>query len=61
MCPYISHLDQLRHGRAAMKALMAHHEGNLAMNQTKAHAYNTIKNASYSGEKRNWTFKMCVT
>ena len=58
---YISHLDRLQHGRAAIKALRAHYEGNLAMSQTKAQAYDTIKNASYSGEKRNWTFKMCVT
>ena len=29
--------------------------------QTKAQAYNTIKNASYSGEKQNWTFEMYVT
>ena len=53
---YISHLDRLQHGRAAIKALRAHYEGNLAMSQTKAQAYDTIKNASYSGEKRNWTF-----
>ena len=58
---YISHLDQLQHERAAIKALWAHYEGNLAMSQTKAQAYNTIKNASYSGEKRNWMFKMYVT
>ena len=31
------------------------------MSQTKAQAYNTIKNASYSGEERNWTFKIYVT
>ena len=31
------------------------------MSQTKAQAYNTIKNASYSVEKQNWTFKMYVT
>ena len=31
------------------------------MSQTKAQAYNTIKNASYSGEKRNWMFEMYVT
>ena len=54
---YISHLDQLRHERAAIKDLRAHYEGDLAMSQTKAQAYNTIKNASYSGEKQNWTFK----
>ena len=58
---YISHLDQLRHGRAAIKALRANYEGNLAMSQTKAQVYNTIKTASYSGEKHNWTFKMYVT
>ena len=58
---YISHLDQLQHGRAAIKALRAHYEGNLAMSQTKAQAYDTIKNASYSGEKQNWMFEMCVT
>ena len=58
---YISHLDRLQHGRAAIKALRAHYEGDSAMSQTKAQAYNTIKNASYSGEKRNWTFEMYVT
>ena len=58
---YISHLDQLQHGRAAIKALRAHYEGNSAMSQTKAQAYNTIKNASYSGEKRNWMFEMYIT
>ena len=58
---YISHLDQLQHGRAAIKALRAHYEGNSAMSQTKAQAYDTIKNASYSGEKQNGTFKMYVT
>ena len=31
------------------------------MSQTKAQVYNTIKNASYSGEKQNWTFEMYVT
>ena len=31
------------------------------MSQTKVQAYNTIKNASYSGEKQNWTFEMFVT
>ena len=30
------------------------------MSQTKAQAYDTIKNASYSGEKWNWTFEMYV-
>ena len=50
---YISHLDRLQHGGAAIKALRVHYEGNSAMSQTKAHAYDTIKNASYSGEKRN--------
>ena len=50
---YISHLDRLQHERAAIKALRAHYEGNLAVSQTKAQAYNTIKNASYSGEKQN--------
>ena len=58
---YISHLDRLRHGRAAIKALRAHYKGDSAMSQTKAQVYNTIKNASYSGEKRNWTFDMYVT
>ena len=58
---YISHLDRLRHGRVTIKALRAHYEGDLARSQTKAQVYNTIKNASYSGEKRNWTFKMYVT
>ena len=57
----ISHLDRLRHGRAAIKALRAHYEGDLAMSQTKAQAYDTIKNASYSGEKRNWMFEMYIT
>ena len=58
---YISHLDRLQHGRAAIKALRAHYEGDSAMSQTKAQAYNAIKNASYSGEKQNWTFEMYVT
>ena len=58
---YISHLDRLQHGRAAIKALKAHYKGNLVMSQTKAQAYDTIKNASYSGEKRNWTLEMYVT
>ena len=31
------------------------------MSQTKAQAYNTIKHASYSGEKCNWMFKTYVT
>ena len=32
---YISHLDRLRHGKAVIKALRAHYEGNLAMSQTR--------------------------
>ena len=32
---YISHIDQFWHGRAAIKALRAHYEGNLAMSQTR--------------------------
>ena len=31
------------------------------MSQTKAQAYDTIKNAFYSGEKQKWTFEMYVT
>ena len=58
---YFSHLEQLRHGREVIKALRAHYQGNLAMSQTKAQAYNIIKNASYSGEKQNWTFEMYDT
>ena len=57
---YISHLDRLQYGRVANKALWAHYEGNLAMSQTKAQVYDTIKHASYSGEEWNWTFKMYV-
>ena len=57
---YISHLEQLQNGSAAMKALRTHYEGNLAMSQTKAQAYDMIKNASYSGEKWNWTVYMYV-
>ena len=58
---YISHFDQLQNGRAAITVLRAHYEGNLALSQTKAQVYDTIKNASYSGEKWNWMFEMYVT
>ena len=58
---YISHLDQLQYGRAASMAPRAHYEVNSAMNQTKAQAYDTIKNASSHGEKQNWMFEMYVT
>ena len=51
----------MRNGRLTIKALTAQYEGDLAMSQTKAQAYNTIKNSSYSGEKQNWAFKMYVT
>ena len=57
---YISPLDRLQYGRVVIKALRAHYEGKLAMSQTKAQAYNRITHASYSGEERNWTFKMYV-
>ena len=57
---YISHLDQLWHGRVVIKALRAHYEGGSVMCWTKAQAYNTIKNASYSGEKQNWMFEMYI-
>ena len=60
-CAYISHLDQLQHGRAAIKALRAHYDDILTISQTKAHAFSMTKNASYSGEKLNWIFKMYVT
>ena len=48
---YIRHLDTLQNRRAAIKAHRACYEGKSAMSHTKAQAYNTIKNASYSGEK----------
>ena len=31
------------------------------MRQSKCQAYETIKNASYSGGKQNWIFKMYIT
>ena len=58
---YISHLDATRDGRGAIKALRAHYEGDAALSRTKDEAYKTLKNASYSGEKRNWTFEQYVT
>ena len=58
---YISHLDRLPYGRVAIKALRAHYGGDLAMSQTKAQAYDTIKNTSYSGEKPTKVVNSTVT
>lgn len=58
---YISHLERIRNGRAVIKALHAHYEGELAMRQIKAQAYKMKKNATYSGEKENWMIKMYIT
>ena len=48
-------------GRAAIQDLCAQCEGESAMSQIKAQAYETIKNASYSGQKQNWMINMYGT
>ena len=57
---YLSHLDKMRNSRAGTKALHAHYEFELATSETKAQAYEAIKNVPYSDEKQKWTFKMYV-
>ena len=54
-------LTKLQNGRAAIKAPRALFEGKSALSQTKTQAYNVIKNASFSGEKQKWVFKMYIT
>jgi hypothetical protein len=49
--------DQARNGRAAWKALVQHYEGPTEQNKVIEAAYNTICNATYQGERRNWTFE----
>jgi hypothetical protein len=58
---YISNFDRTRNGRGAIRALKEHYEGPAAMSATKAAAYDLIRNASYNGEKRNWTFEQYIT
>ncbi len=49
--------DRARNGRAAWKALVEHYEGPTEQNKVIEAAYNTIRNATYQGERRNWTFE----
>jgi hypothetical protein len=54
---WIRPFDHTRNGRAAWKELLNHYEGTTEQTKVKEAAYATIHNASYSGEKRNWTFE----
>ncbi|MGH3054590.1 MAG: hypothetical protein ACRDL7_06385, partial [Gaiellaceae bacterium] len=54
---WIIHLDRVRDGRAAWKALKAHYEGASVTSRTKDEAYKSIDTAQYNGERRNFTFE----
>jgi hypothetical protein len=58
---YISQFDKMRNARGAIRALREHYEGASAMSRTKADAYTTIKNATYKGETRGWSFEQFTT
>jgi len=49
--------DRSRNGRAAWKALLAHYEGTTEQNRIKEAAYATIRNTTYAGEPRGWTYE----
>jgi hypothetical protein len=49
--------DHLRNGHGAWFALIEHYEGINEQNRIKDAAYANIRNASYAGEHRNWTFE----
>jgi len=49
--------DRTRNGRAAWKALLAHYEGTTEQNRIKEAAYATIRNTTYPGERRGWTYE----
>jgi hypothetical protein len=53
---WIRPFDRMRNGRAAWKALINHYEGTAEQNKIKEAAYATIRNATYAGERRNWSF-----
>lgn len=57
---YISQYEKTRNGREALKSLVAHYKGSSQMSKTKQGAYDEINNATYSGEKRNYTFENYV-
>jgi hypothetical protein len=54
---WIHPYDRSRNGRATWRELINHYESTTEQNKIKEAAYTTIKNASYSGEKRNWSFE----
>jgi len=49
--------DWARNGREAWKSLLSHYEGTTEQNRDIEAAYNTIRNSTYQGERRNWTFQ----
>jgi len=49
--------DHLRNGRGAWFALIEHFEEMNEQNCIKDAAYANIRNASYAGERRNWTYE----
>ena len=49
--------DRTRNGRAAWKALLAHYKGTTEQSKIKEAAYATIRNSTYPGERRGWTFE----
>jgi hypothetical protein len=54
---YIGCFARTRDGRGAIQTLIGRYEGTAAMSRTKQAAYDEIHNASYTGEKRNFTFE----
>jgi hypothetical protein len=58
---YINPQNRTRNGKEAIKPLWTQYEVELAMSQSKNQAYETIKNASYSGGKQHWIFKIYIT
>jgi hypothetical protein len=53
---WIRAFDRNRNGRQAWFALINHYEGTTEQNRVKDAAYATIRNSTYAGERRNWTF-----
>jgi hypothetical protein len=49
--------DRGKNGRAAWKALLAHYEDTTEQNKIKEAAYATIRNTTYPGERRGWSFE----
>ena len=58
---WIERFDCASDGRGAFMALVAHYEGDSAQNYNKELAYKSVENATYQGERRNFSFDQYIS